>query len=467
MDAALRALNRFGLGARPGERQRVRDPKLWLRQQLEGGPPPLASAPIPPTPSEIGDAVRRLRDRRDDPEQRRDARRRLVQIGVIEARAALTTRVTSARPFVERLVAFWANHLCVSAGAKALVAPLAGSYEREAIRPHVLGRFEDMVLASAKHPAMLVYLDNFQSIGPSSAGARSSAGRGGTRGRGLNENYARELLELHTLGVNGGYTQQDVQSLARILTGWTIDGIAAAGMARTPRAARRGDASQGDGPVRFAFRPRLHEPGEKDLLGTRYTENGLDEGERAIRALCRHPATAQFVARKLVTHFVSDEPPAAAIARVAGVFSSTDGDLKAVAAAMVDLPEAWRDDTRKFRTPQDWVVAMLRGLDARAVGERLPATLRQLRQPLWAPQAPKGYGDTMLEWADPDALLNRGELARSVPRLVDTAHIDPRTLLELTEVPAGDPLAGLLSDTSIPVHDRLALGLASPPFQWR
>ena len=466
MDAALRALNRFGLGARPGERQRLRDPKLWLRQQLEGDPPLLASAPVPPTPSEIGDAVRRLRDRRDDPDRRRDARRHLVQIGVTEARAALTTRVTSARPFVERLVAFWSNHLCVSTGAKVLVAPLAGSYEREAIRPHVLGRFEDMVLASAKHPAMLVYLDNFQSIGPSSGGARNGAGRGANRGRGLNENYARELLELHTLGVNGGYTQQDVQALARILTGWTIDGIAATG-ARAPRTARRGDAPPGDGPIRFAFRPRLHEPGEKILLGTRYPGTGLGEGERAIRALCRHPATAQFVARKLVTHFVSDEPPAAAVARVAGVFSTTDGDLKAVATAIVDLPEAWRDDTRKFRTPQEWVVAMLRGFDAREVGERLPATLRQLRQPLWAPQAPAGYGDTMPQWADPDALLNRGELARSVTRLVDTAHVDPRTLLELTEVAPGDPLTGLLSDTSIPAHDRLALGLASPAFQWR
>ena len=183
-------------------------------------------------------------------EARQQARRRLVAIAAAESRAALTERITTARPFVERLVAFWSNHLCVSIGAKILVAPLAGSYEREAIRPHVLGRFADMVLASAKHPAMLVYLDNLQSIGPNSRGARAG-GRGGQQApppgsggprRGLNENYARELLELHTLGVNGGYTQQDVQELAKMLTGWTVGGLA--------RPGRRAQAPRGRRPTR-------------------------------------------------------------------------------------------------------------------------------------------------------------------------------------------------------------------------
>src|SRR4030095_1979187 len=204
MDLSLRALNRFGLGARRGERQRVSDGKNWLKAQLDAGAPLLSPAAAA-SPAAIGDALRGLRmpGQRDE-QERREARRRLVELAADEARSALDIRIVSERPFVERLVAFWSNHLCISAGAKVLVAPLAGSYERDVIRPHVLGRFEDMVLASAKHPAMLAYLDNFQSIGPSSAGA-SVGRRGGAPRRGLNENYARELLELHTLGVNGGY----------------------------------------------------------------------------------------------------------------------------------------------------------------------------------------------------------------------------------------------------------------------
>jgi uncharacterized protein (DUF1800 family) len=390
-----------------------------------------------------------------------------------ETHAALTARITSDRPFVERLVSFWSNHLCVSTGSKILVAPLAGSYERDVIRAHVLGRFEDMVLASAKHPAMLTYLDNFQSIGPSSRGAR--AGRGGTgQRRGLNENYARELLELHTLGVNGGYTQQDVQELAKILTGWTIDGIRGPGAqvinqprrrgARGPAALQRREA---DGPIEFAFQDLLHEPGSKTVLKERYSEAGVAEGERVIRALCKHPSTAQFIAGKLVTHFVSDEPPADAIDRVARVFRTSDGDLKAVARAVVDEPTAWRDDTRKFRTPQDWFIAVLRAFGASDASPNAPAVLRQLRQPVWSPAAPKGFGDTMQEWADPDSLLNRGELARTISRLAARSGLDPRSLVDVVDVPVGNPLHTLVADTSIPAPERIALAVAGPAFQWR
>src|SRR6188768_2311182 len=222
MDSTLRALNRFGLGARRNERRSLSDPRNWLKAQLDGGPPTLR-APEGASPGDIGDALRGLRMQGQGNDlDRREARKRIVALGTTEVRAALTERATSERPFVERLVAFWSNHLCVSLGAKVLVAPLAGSYERDVIRPHVLGRFEDMVLASAKHPAMLVYLDNFQSIGPTSRGATRGRGRGT---RGLNENYARELLELHTVGVNGGYVQRDVEELAKTLTGWTVAGL--------------------------------------------------------------------------------------------------------------------------------------------------------------------------------------------------------------------------------------------------
>lgn len=462
MDAALRALNGFGLGARAGERRRTTDPRGWLRAQLDGRAP-LLVASAEATPAGIRDAVRAFRmigqagqlagdDERREARQR--ARRALVNVAVAESRAALTERVTSDRPFVERLVAFWSNHLCVSVSAKILVAPLAGSYEREAIRPHVFGRFEDMVLASAKHPAMLVYLDNFQSIGPRSRGALVG-GRGGQR-RGLNENYARELLELHTLGVDGGYTQQDVQELAKILTGWTVGGLG------------RGPGQAGaDSPIGFAFQNALHEPGSKTVLGARYAEAGVEEGEGVIRALVRHPSTARFIATKLVTHFVSDDPPAPAVDRLAREFRDTEGDLRAVSAALVDLAEAWSERARKFRTPQDWLVAVFRAFGAENAGDNVSPVLRQLRHPLWSPQAPKGFGDKTQEWADPDSLLNRAELARTIAQRMRPSRVDPRALLEVVDVPAGDPLRILLADTSIPAAERIALALAGPAFQWR
>ena len=436
MDSTSRAVNGFGFGARPGERGEVGDPRGWLRDQLSHGAPVLR-APDVATPERIAGALHAFREmgrpqQKPDQRARQQFRRQLMEIAVAENRAALTERVVTSRPFAERLVAFWSNHLCVSTAAKVLVAPLAGSYEREVIRPNVLGRFEDMVLASAKHPAMLVYLDNFQSIGPDSRGARPvgrrgrAAGQGPAGRRGLNENYARELLELHTLGVNGGYTQQDVQELAKVLTGWTVGGL-------LPRIQARD--------IGFSFQPLLHEPGSKTVLGHRYNEGGVEEGEQVIRALCRHQSTARFVAGKLVAHFVSDEPPAAAVDRVARVFADTHGDLRAVSTALIDLPEAWTDDARKFRTPQDWSVAVLRSFDAQEFPPPMLQVLKQLRHPLWAPQAPKGFGDTLQEWADPDSLLNRAELARTLARRRAGGG-------------GSDP-------------DTLALEIAGPAFQWR
>jgi uncharacterized protein (DUF1800 family) len=476
MDPSLRALNGFGLGARIGERAKIGDPRAWLRAQLGGGAPTLR-APAEATPDALTEAIRAFRSVAQAGSEvarqqaRQDARRRLTEIAAVESRLALAERVTTARPFVERLVAFWSNHLCISTGAKILVVPLAGSYEREAIRPHVLGRFEDMVLASAKHPAMLVYLDNLQSIGPNSPAARAG-GRGRGAARGLNENYARELLELHTLGVDGGYAQQDVQELAKMLTGWSVGGLAPERPAGARGGLGRGRGRAAMAPrqtdhVEFVFQPLLHEPGAKTLVGVRYQESGEDEAERAIRALCRHGSTARFVATKLVRHFVSDDPPAAAIDRVARKFRETDGDLGAVADTLVDLPDAWTADARKFRTPQDWLVAMLRAFNASEVNALTLPVLRQLRHPLWSPQAPKGYGDAASEWADPDSLLNRAELARSVARRMRLPRLDPAGLLDVVDVPTDDPLRTYVADTSIAAEERLALALAGPAFQWR
>lgn len=497
MDPTLRALNGFGLGARIGERQRVREPRDWLLSQLEGEPSVLA-APPGASPEQIAEAVRGMRALAGaSQEARRAARQALVTVALAESRAALDARVASERPFVERLSAFWSNHLCVSAGAKVVVAPLAGSYEREAIRPHVLGRFEDLVLASARHPAMLLYLDNAQSVGPGSTAARAGARRGTARG--LNENYARELLELHTLGVDGGYDQRDVQALARMLTGWTIEGLADGQRGRLG-ALRRGGrgrgaplaqpADSGSG-ARFVFREAFHEPGSKTLLGDTYGEAGETEAARAIRTLCRHPSTARFIASKLVTHFVADTPPPAAVDRLADVFRDTGGDLLAVSRALVALPEAWDGSARKFRSPQDWLVAALRALGSDEAGERTVALLRQLRQPLWAPQSPKGFGDAVADWADPDALLNRAELSRTLARTLSRTLsqtpsrrpsrtlaqtparrragrvADPRALLDVMDVAAQDPLRAMLADEGTPRDERIALALAGPAFQWR
>ena len=469
MDVKLRALNRFGLGARRGESRTIDDPRGWLRAQLEAGPP-VQNAPLLASPSAIAAAIRAFRQPgQADPQQRQMARRRLVEIALAEGRAAVDSRVLSGRPFLERLVAFWSNHLCVSTAAKVLVAPLAGSYERDVIRPHVLGKFEDMVLASAKHPAMLIYLDNFQSIGPSSRAAQLA--RRQRTSRGLNENYARELLELHTLGVNGGYTQQDVQELARILTGWTIAGLPGPGRAMR-RASTRGQLQRtpadrdADDVIDFQFQEALHEPGARTVLGSRYREDGVAQGERVIRDLCRHPSTAQFVATKLVTHFVADDPPSAAVGRIARVFRESGGDLRAVSHALIELPEAWDAANRKFRAPQDWLVAVLRAFEVDSSGEMTVGVLRQLRQPLWAPQAPKGFGDSTQEWADPDSLLNRAELARTFARRLRILD-DPGVLLDVVDVTEGDPLRKVLADRTMSSADRVALGVAGPAFQWR
>ena len=451
MDVTLRALNRFGLGARVDEARAIGSTREWLVSQLRGPAPDPVGAPA------LGEAAAVLlsfteAQRSRDRNRVAEARAAIRDLQTREVTAALAQRVNTEAPFLERLVAFWSNHLCVSVPAKPQVAALAGHYERTVVRPHVLGRFDELVLASAKHPAMLFYLDNFQSIGASSRAGRQAAGRGNARG--LNENYARELLELHTVGVEGGYSQSDVEQLARILTGWTIAGVG-------PQA-RAGER------VAFAFRPFLHEPGAKTVMGVRYPDAGAREGERVIRDLCAHPSTATFVASKLVRHFVADDPPSAAVEKVARTFRESDGDLREVATAVVDLEEGWMPENRKFRTPQDWLVAVLRAIRVSEVPPRMPRILAQLRHALWAPTAPKGYGDTEGEWADPDALMNRAELARSLPRgIPDTGGLDPRLLLDVVDVDATNPLPTLLSDASIPARERVSLAIGGPAFQWR
>lgn len=451
---SIRALNRYGLGARPGEAGRISDPRGWLTQQLQGGALELGGEDELASISERSGAFTEFRtaletfriDSDRTPVER--AGRAIRRIQLADQRATLRQRVTTDRPYVERLVAFWSNHLCVSAG-KRVVSLLAGPYENEVIRPHVLGRFEDMVLASARHPAMLLYLDNVGSVGPTSPAARRTQ-RDGTP-RGLNENYARELMELHTLGVDGGYTQDDVRALAHVLTGWTVSGIGRG----------RGDE------VDFAFRVALHDRGEHAVLGRNYNRPGEDRGEDVIRDLCRHPSTARFVADKLVRHFVADGPPAEAVRQIERVFLDTRGDLKETALALIAVEAAWSASSRKYRTPQDWLVASLRALKVDTIPPQIPAVLGQLRQPLWAPPSPKGYSDVLGDWGDPDGIMNRAELARSLAARLGEGTTDPSALLSTVEPRQVGPLGTLLGDKSVSSTERIALALAAPAFQWR
>ena len=257
------------------------------------------------------------------PPQQAAVRREVFQD---KSAARVSHAASTDAPFVERLVQFWSNHFCISASKGPGVRIMAGGFEREAIRPHVLGRFGDMLKAVEQHPAMLIYLDNAQSIGPNSQAGRN-------RGRGLNENLAREILELHTLGVDGGYTQADVTSLARIITGWTIVDQ------RFAAAQPKGRPAQNLTVGTFMFAQPRHEPGQQTVLGKVYADNGLATGEEALADLARHPATARHIARKLAQHFVSETPPPALVARLEKTFRDTDGNLGAVAKALASAPE--------------------------------------------------------------------------------------------------------------------------------
>ncbi len=315
-----------------------------------------------------------------------------------EALARLNRAASARAGLVERLVAFWSNHFCVSVGKGGFVRVIAGAFEREAIRPYVLGRFADMLLAVEKHPAMIFYLDNQQS-----AGAGSLAGM--RRGRGLNENLGREILELHTLGVGSGYTQADVTSLAKIITGWTFAG-------------REGRIGEPGSPVFFAD---FHEPGPQVLLGRTYAQGGRAQGEAALLELARHPATARHIATKLARHFVADDPSPALVAKLTDIFTRTDGDLAALATGLIQTPEAWNVSAPKVRDPWQFVVAAIR-MTSRPPTDSNPSlgALALLGQPLWAPPGPNGFSDVSAGWATPEGMKTRLDIAdRIAARIPD------------------------------------------------
>jgi uncharacterized protein (DUF1800 family) len=343
---------------------------------------------------------------------------------------------------VERLVAFWANHFAVSGIKGYFIQALAGAFEREAIRPHALGRFADMALAATRHPAMLWYLDNRNSVGPrSSTGERSSAG--------LNENHARELLELHTLGVDGGYEQSDVTALAKAMTGW--------GVMDNPEQPAFG---------RFHFAAARHEPGEQVILGRRYRGRRADQGEEALADIARRPATASHVARKLARAFVADDPPAALVERLARTFIGTDGDLRRVSEELLSAEETWSAAAPRYRTPQDFVLAALRLVGGRPDTGLLLKGLESMGQPLWRPPSPEGYPPSGAEWLSPAGHVARFNLASSIAAK-RAAEVDA---VDLAEATFGETLTDETASALKRAGSReqaLTLLMMSPEMQWR
>lgn len=361
-----------------------------------------------------------------------------------EALAKLQRGIIADCGFVERLVVFWSNHFCISANKGGLARMWAGSFEREAIRPHVLGRFGDMLKAVEQHPAMLFFLDNQQSLGPDSRAGQN-------RNRGLNENLAREIMELHTLGVGGGYSQDDVTTLARIITGWTYAG-------------RQGQLGT---PGTFVFNANAHQPGAQAVMGKIYQPNGVAQGEAVLSDIARHPSTAKFIATKFVRHFVADDPPPALVARLTEVFSRSEGDLKALTNALLDSDEAWKAPLTKVRSPYEFLLAGGRLLaQIPADPTRYLNGLNVLGQPLWSPAGPNGFPDTNAVWAAPEGMKLRLDISAQIAsRLADT--IDPRDLLELVAADAASPETRRTIERAESRQQALALLLMSPEFQRR
>ncbi len=456
---AVIAVNRFGLGAAPGElAEAARDPHGWVLAQLRGGTPAYreldALAGSDELLKEFPRWVRSLREMRAAQAEgmaqqagvEQSFARHFAPLLQQEVGARFTVAAATRTPVHERLTWFWANHFSVSAQKPAVLA-VAGAFEREAIRPNVNGRFADLLLAATKHPAMILYLDNNQSVAPGFKPLARADRPNLPRPTGLNENLAREILELHTLGVSGGYTQADVTTFARALTGWTVGGLADTG---------------------FRFVARRHDAGPKTVLGRTYAQEGLAQGEAILRDLAAHPATATHVATKLVRHFIADAPPPAAVERVARAFVASGGDLPTVHAALVACPEAWAQPLAKLKQPVEYVVSALRALpEARgAKPESLHFALREMGQAPYSAPSPQGWPDAAAAWANADGVWKRIEWASALAERVGT-RVDPLRVAESAYGPALSEGTRLAIQRAESRQQALTLALASPEFQRR
>lgn len=482
-ERALHALNRLGYGPRPADAAAIAavGPEAWLERFLSEQLTP-RSLPPPDTLTQrlAGLEVLKLGQAelmgryRDAVKAAREARREKAQGMTPEADAINAVR-DKVRPLVaqaatarlaralqspaqleEVLTEFWFNHFNVFAGKNA-VGVLVADYEQRAIRPHVLGRFRDMLGATARHPAMLIYLDNAQSVvtgyEPPQRARRLLAERPELKARmpsGLNENYARELMELHTLGVDGGYTQRDVTELARMLTGWGLES--------------RKTLFGGTGDL-FEYDARKHDGGTKTWLGQTVKGAGPAEGEHALDVLAAHPATARHLAFKFAQAFVADEPPASLVQQLADNFRATGGDLREFTRTLIRADEFWRREAyqAKFKTPYQYLLSSLRALDLQPANpQSLLAALAQAGQPLFGAATPDGYKNTAAAWRNPEALTQRVQLATT---LGQRSGVSPERLTRTLGASVSEPTRRTLA--AEPAAQQVALLLASPDFMKR
>lgn len=436
---AFHACARFGLGAAPDELKAIgNDPRGWLLAQLEHPLIPAGLQHLQGGEELMGEQLKSLKRKTRDKSKMLGLFARKLYMEHTGARFA--AQVQSQQPFIERLVLFWSNHFTVSIQKGKLVA-LVNLYELQAIRPHVTGYFKDMLLAVCQHPAMLYYLDNSLSLGPNSvAGNRS--------GRGRNENLAREILELHTLGVNGGYTQQDVIALANIITGWSLD-------------------NDGDGPIiRYKFKRQSHEPGEKLFLGKRFAEGGEQEGIDALTMLATHPSTAQHIATKLARHFITDNPPPAAVAALARSFLDSGGHLPTVMRTLIALDESWLYPLAKLKNSYEFAVSACRLTGIIPTAQKAVNGLEALNYRAFNASSPAGYDDIASTWSAPDAIMKRIEWGHRL-----ALHLRGGTNpMQLAQAGLGDALSDATRQQiqrAPSGADGIALVLASPEFQRR
>jgi len=468
-------MTRFGLGTGPREMaQKIGDPRVYLRKQLQNpktallinqdlpaseviwrlqwadderrrrereAQPPAMQATMMQPQMQMNASAAKVDDKNKTTPKSPPNYQDFIFRAEVEARLALANETQA--PFLERLVSFWSNHFAISVAKSGPIKAMAGAFEREAIRPHILGKFADLLIAVEQHPAMILYLDNQQSIGP-----HSRAGDNGKHG--FNENLAREILELHVLGSDGGYSQTDVTNFAGIITGWTYNDPG-------------NDELYGG---RFTFAPARHEPGDITVLGKTYPENGKEQGEAVLRDLARNPSAARFIARKLATAFISDNPPKTLLAKLEAAYRSSDGDLLVVTRAMIDAPESWQDEAPKLRSPYEFIVAAMRAMEAPPDAGVMLAALNTLGQPLWQPIGPNGYPDDSSFWVSPEGLSVRLDIAAQFGHRAKTTT-EPDALLTAL---FGNTVSPETRQTVARADSReqaLAMILMSPEFQRR
>jgi uncharacterized protein (DUF1800 family) len=448
------AVTRFGLGARPGEIANARsDPRGFLLDQisLRG-----ADLPVPDGPNStqrLADLAAYQRDRKAAlaaGDAKADPVKMAAKLIRDDAGADFLARVQlgvkTDNGFRERWALFWANHFTVSAN-KLATATLVGPFEQEAIRPYAFGRFEDMLVASSSHPAMLLYLDQAQSVGPNSDLAVLGAKAG--KHPGLNENLAREIMELHTVGVDAGYSQADVTEFARAMTGWSL-----------------GRTDHPEDPQGFLFRPHAHEPGGRTIMGKPYGEQGQLQARAVMTDLAASPHTAKHLSTKIARHFVSDDPPPALVDRLARSYLASGGRLDEVAATLIRSPEAWAPAAAKFKTPYEFMISSWRAADTPPTDvQQVARTMDAMGQKPFSAPSPKGWPEEAPAWCAPDAVIKRMTWSEGFAQ-----GLGDRDPMQLADNALGARLTPLAAKTIARAETRpeaVAILLMSPEFQRR